>query len=101
MALAACALWRRERLRRLRAAPAAEVVSVLWWRSQSGSIGDLLAKFVVDFNDANPGIVAGRVPRRLHRDDEQGHRRAAANAPPDMLLVGDGQYLPLAATGSS
>ena len=38
-------------------APAAEAVSVLWWRSQSGSIGDLLAKFVVDFNDANPGIV--------------------------------------------
>ena len=81
-------------------APAAEEVSVLWWRSQSGSIGDLLAKFVVDFNDANPGIVV--------QDEYQGDyietmnkviAAAAANALPDMLLVGDGQYLPLARNG--
>ncbi len=51
MALAACACGCQERLTAAEAAPAAEAVSVLWWRSQSGSIGDLLAKFVVDFNE--------------------------------------------------
>ncbi len=81
-------------------APAAEAVSVLWWRSQSGSIGDLLAKFVTDFNAENPGVVV--------QDEYQGDyietmnkviAAAAANALPDMLLVGDGQYLPLARNG--
>lgn len=79
------------------AAPARESVTVLWWRSQGGAIGDMLDQFAADFTDMDNDIV-------IQSEYQGGYvehmnkiiASAAANALPDMTLLGDGQYPPLA-----
>jgi len=78
----------------------AKPVEVLWWRSQSGAVGDLLDKFAKDFSAANPGITIkpefqGGYPEHMVKLIAA----AAANSLPDMILIGDGQYPPLARNG--
>lgn len=78
----------------------AEGVTVLWWRSQGGSIGELLDKFAADFSAESGGITI----QAEYQGEYVEHMNkiiaaAAADALPDMVLVGDGQYPPLARSG--
>src|SRR5690606_15585894 len=78
----------------------AEEETVLWWRSLGGSVGELLDKFAADFSADNNGITI----QAEYQGDYVEHMNkiiaaAAANALPDMILVGDGQYPPLARNG--
>lgn len=75
-------------------------VNVTWWVTQGAKTGELLHKFATDFSAASGGITI--------KDEFQGGyveamnkviAAAAANALPDMLLIGDGQYPPLARSG--
>lgn len=82
------------------ATPAPKAVNVTWWVTQGAQIGELLHKFATEFSTGSGGITV--------KDEFQGGyveamnkviAAAAANALPDMLLIGDGQYPPLARSG--
>jgi sn-glycerol 3-phosphate transport system substrate-binding protein len=77
-----------------------EPVTVLWWRSHGGATGELIDKFAADFSALDNGIT-------IQAEYQGGYTEhldkliaaAAANALPDMILLGDGQYTPLALNG--
>lgn len=77
-----------------------EEVTVVWWHSHGGDLGELLTQFVDDFNALGNGITV----RAEYQGGYEDHMRklvtsAAANALPDMIHLGDGQYPPLARGG--
>jgi sn-glycerol 3-phosphate transport system substrate-binding protein len=81
-------------------APSAEGVTVLWWYSHGGTLGELMQRFASDFTAANEGIT-------IQPEFQGGYEElmnklivsAAAGALPDLIHVGDGQYPPLARAG--
>jgi sn-glycerol 3-phosphate transport system substrate-binding protein len=78
----------------------AEPVTVVWWRSQGGAIGELLDKFAADFSALDNNITI-QVEYQGGYVDHMNKiiASAAADALPDMILLGDGQYPPLAQNG--
>lgn len=75
-------------------------VTVLWWRSHGGATGELIDRFAADFSALDNNITVqaeyqGGYIEHLNKLIAS----AAANALPDMILVGDGQYTPLALNG--
>lgn len=78
-------------------APSQEEVTVVWWRSQGGAVGDLLDRFATDYTAATDGVT---IQSEYQGDYIENMNKiiaaAAANSLPDMILVGDGQFPPLA-----
>ena len=82
------------------AAPSAEGATVVWWYSHGGTLGELVERFAADFTAASDGITIQ--PEFQGGYEEHMNKlivSAAANALPDMVHVGDGQYPPLARAG--
>lgn len=82
------------------AAPDAAKTSVLWWRAQGGTVGELLDRFAADFNAASETVnVQPEFQGSYVELLEKLIAGAAAGSLPDMILGGDGQYPPLARAG--
>ncbi len=72
-------------------------VTVVWWQSHGGALGELLTDFAQQFSEMDNGITIQVEYQGGYTDTmNKVITSAAANALPDMLHVGDGQYPPLA-----
>jgi sn-glycerol 3-phosphate transport system substrate-binding protein len=77
-----------------------EPVTVLWWRSHGGATGELMDKFAADFSALDNGITVQAEYQGGYTEHlDKLIAAAAANALPDMIHLGDGQYTPLALNG--
>ncbi|MBZ0302827.1 MAG: ABC transporter substrate-binding protein [Anaerolineae bacterium] len=75
-------------------------VTVVWWQSHGGALGELLNALAQEFNDMDNGITIQVEYQGGYTDTmDKVITSAAAGALPDMLHVGDGQYPPLARNG--
>ncbi|GIK71430.1 MAG: ABC transporter substrate-binding protein [Chloroflexota bacterium] len=82
------------------ATPDVAKTKVLWWRSQGGTVGELLDRFAADFNASSSTVeVQAEFQGGYVEHLEKLIASAAAGALPDMILIGDGQYPPLARAG--
>jgi sn-glycerol 3-phosphate transport system substrate-binding protein len=77
-----------------------EPVNVLWWYAHGGATGELVAKFAEDFSALDNGITIQAEYQGSYTEHlDKLIASAAANALPDMIHIGDGQYTPLALNG--
>ena len=72
-------------------------ITIQFWHSHGGGLGELLETFVEEFNALDNNITV----QSEYQGDYQDHMNkliiaAAGNALPDMIHLGDGQYPPLA-----
>ena len=75
-------------------------VNVVWWFSHGGATGELMTKFAEDFSAMDNGITIQAEYQGGYTDHmNKLIASAAANALPDMIHLGDGQYTPLALNG--
>ena len=80
--------------------PPPEPVNIVWWMSHGGTTGELMPKFAEDFSalDNNITVQVEYQGNYLEHLDKL-IASAAADALPDMIHLGDGQYTPLALNG--
>ncbi|MAS33914.1 MAG: hypothetical protein CL610_07900 [Anaerolineaceae bacterium] len=72
-------------------------VNVVWWQAHGGALGELFTTFAQEFSELDNGITIQAEYQGGYTDTmNKVITSAAANALPDMLHVGDGQYPPLA-----
>lgn len=72
-------------------------VTVVWWQSHGGALGELLNTLAQQFSEMDNGITIQVEYQGGYTDTmNKVITSAAAGALPDMLHVGDGQYPPLA-----